>query len=70
MNEKDLLLRQHFFKTQEAYPPGNIDKLLIAMATIPGQTVDNVFTEEVINLSCLIRVAITLVLNLGHQSLV
>lgn len=53
MNEKDLLLRQHFFKTQEAYPPGNIDKLLIAMATIPGQTVDNVFTEEVITLSCL-----------------
>lgn len=49
VNEKDLLLRQHFFKTQEAYPPGNIDKLLIAMATIPGQTVDNVFTEEVTN---------------------
>ena len=47
MKERDILLRQHFFKTQEIYTPGNVDKFLIALATVPGLTVDNYFTEEV-----------------------
>ena len=47
VKERDILLRQHFFKTQEIYTPGNVDKFLIALATVPGLTVDNYFTEEV-----------------------
>lgn len=49
VKERDILLRQHFFKTQETYTPGNLDKFLIALATVPGQKVDNYFTEEVIH---------------------
>ena len=45
--ERSILLRQQFFKTQEVYIPGNVDKFLIAMATIPGQNVDNFYTVEV-----------------------
>jgi peroxidase len=51
IKEKDILLRQHFFKTQEVYPPGNVDKFLIALATVPSRSVDNYFTEEVITCS-------------------
>ncbi|KZS13261.1 Peroxinectin [Daphnia magna] len=49
VKERDILLRQHFFKTQETYTPGNLDKFLIALATVPGQRVDNFFTEELTN---------------------
>jgi peroxidase len=49
VKERDILLRQHFFKTTETYTPGNLDKFLIALATVPGQRVDTYFTEEVIN---------------------
>lgn len=41
------VLRQHFFKTQEVYTPGNLDKFLISLATTPVQNVDNGFTVEV-----------------------
>jgi hypothetical protein len=41
------VLRQHFFRTQEVYTPGNLDKFLISLATTPVQNVDNGFTVEV-----------------------
>uniref|UniRef100_A0A0P5PEE0 Chorion peroxidase n=1 Tax=Daphnia magna TaxID=35525 RepID=A0A0P5PEE0_9CRUS len=44
--EKSLVLRQHFFKTQEHYIPGNLDKFLIGLATQPSQKVDPYFTIE------------------------
>ena len=47
--ERTILLRQQFFKTQEMYIPGNVDKFLIAMATVAGQKADNYFTVEVNN---------------------
>ncbi|XP_046639001.1 peroxidase-like [Daphnia pulicaria] len=49
VKERDILLRQHFFKTTETYTPGNLDKFLIALATIPSQRVDTYFTEEMTN---------------------
>lgn len=42
-----MLLRQHFFKSQIVYTPGNLDKFLIGLATQPMQDFDNYFTEEV-----------------------
>lgn len=42
-----MLLRQHFFKTQIIYTPGNLDKFLIGLASQPIQDFDNYFTEEV-----------------------
>ncbi|EFX80428.1 hypothetical protein DAPPUDRAFT_304119 [Daphnia pulex] len=47
--EKSFLLRHLFFKMQEVYVPGNVDKFLIAQATLPGETVDNYFTVELTN---------------------
>ena len=46
--ESVMLLRQHFFKTQIVYTPGNLDKFLIGLASQPIQEFDNYFTEEVI----------------------
>jgi peroxidase len=43
----DKILRQHFFKSQEVYTPGNVDKFLISLSTTPVQNVDNSFTVEV-----------------------
>ena len=51
MKESHALLRQHFFKTQLVYTPGNLDKFLIGMATQPMQKFDYRFTEEVLRLS-------------------
>ena len=45
--EAHILLRQHFFKSQVVYTPGNLDKFLIGLATQPMQQFDNWFTEEV-----------------------
>lgn len=45
--EAHILLREHFFKSQVIYTPGNLDKFLIGLATQPGQDFDNYFTEEV-----------------------
>lgn len=45
----DKILRQHFFKTQEVYKPGNLDKFLISLATVPIQNMDNSFSEELTN---------------------
>ncbi|EFX82421.1 hypothetical protein DAPPUDRAFT_49291, partial [Daphnia pulex] len=42
-------LRNHFFKTQMVYTPGNVDKFLIGLATQPDQSVDNIVTEELTN---------------------
>ena len=47
--ESTILLRNHFFKTQILYTPGNLDRFLIGLATQPQQEVDNYFTEEVTN---------------------
>ncbi|XP_059350851.1 chorion peroxidase-like [Daphnia carinata] len=47
--ERDILLRQHFFKTQEIYTPGNLDKFLIGLATQPGQKPENYFSQELTN---------------------
>jgi peroxidase len=62
VKERDILLRQHFFKTQETYTPGNLDKFLVALATVPGQRVDNYFTEEVM-LLIIISVILKMMLN-------
>ena len=45
--ESSILLREHFFKSQIVYTPGNVDKFLIGLATQPMQEFDNYFTEEV-----------------------
>ena len=45
--ESVMLLRQHFFKTQIVYTPGNLDRFLIGLASQPIQEFDNYFTEEV-----------------------
>ncbi|EFX68983.1 putative peroxinectin, partial [Daphnia pulex] len=47
--EREILLRQHFFKTQEIYTPGNLDKFLIGLASQPSQNAENYFTQEVTN---------------------
>ncbi|KAK4015956.1 hypothetical protein OUZ56_030921 [Daphnia magna] len=47
--ERDILLRQHFFKTQEIYTPGNLDKFLIGLATQPGQKPEHYFSKELTN---------------------
>ncbi|XP_032786422.2 peroxidase [Daphnia magna] len=47
--EAHILLREHFFKSQVIYTPGNLDKFLIGLATQPGQDFDNYFTEEITN---------------------
>ncbi|KAK4008473.1 hypothetical protein OUZ56_013613 [Daphnia magna] len=44
--EKDILLRQHFFKPQTLYTPGNLEKYLVGLATQPTQKVDLSFTKE------------------------
>jgi peroxidase len=46
--EKSFLMRRLFFKMQEVYVPGNVDKFLIAQATLAGESVDNYYTVEVI----------------------
>ena len=46
--ESSILLRQHFFKPQLVYTPGNVDKFLIGLATQPSQDFDNNFSEDVI----------------------
>ena len=48
MKEAHALLRQHFFKSQVIYTPGNLDKFLIGLATQPMQKFDSRFTEEVL----------------------
>ena len=56
VKETYILLRQHFFKSQVVYTPGNLDKFLIGLATQPMQKFDNWFTEEVTQLSsCFIQ---------------
>ena len=47
IKEREILLRQHFFKTQEIYTPGNLDKFLIGLASQPSQNAENFFTQEV-----------------------
>ncbi|EFX86585.1 hypothetical protein DAPPUDRAFT_307784 [Daphnia pulex] len=49
VKEREILLRHHFFKPQEVYTPGNLDKFLIGLATQPSQKVDAYFTEELTN---------------------
>jgi peroxidase len=44
---ESILLRNHFFKSQTVYTPGNIDKYLIGLATQPHQKSDAIVTEEV-----------------------
>jgi peroxidase len=77
VKERDILLRQHFFKTTETYTPGNLDKFLIALATIPSQRVDTYFTEEVKRLLLIVVhhlrdfcIAIISILIIDDQSLV
>ena len=48
VKEREILLRHHFFKPQELYTPGNLEKFLIGLSTQPSQKVDAYFTEEVI----------------------
>ena len=47
VKERETILSQHFFKPQELYTPGNLDKFLIGLSTQPSQKVDAYFTEEV-----------------------
>lgn len=49
--DKEILLRQHFFKPQELYNPGNLEKFLIGLSTQPTQKVDPYFTKEVLYFS-------------------
>ncbi|XP_046438483.1 peroxidase-like [Daphnia pulex] len=49
IKEREILLRQHFFKMQEIYTPGNLDKFLIGLASQPSQNAENYFTQEVTN---------------------
>lgn len=46
--EREIVLRHHFFKPQELYTPGNLDKFLIGLSTQPSQKVDAYFTKEVL----------------------
>ena len=45
--KSSVLLRNHYFKTQLVYTPGNVDKFLIGLASQPQQKVDNYFSEDV-----------------------
>ena len=48
IKEREILLRQHFFKTQEIYTPGNLDKFLVGLASQPSQKAEHYFTQEVL----------------------
>ncbi|KAI9554244.1 hypothetical protein GHT06_019516 [Daphnia sinensis] len=45
--ENVIFLREHYFKPQLLYTPGNLDKFLIGLASQPTQKVDLAFTKEV-----------------------
>jgi len=47
--DDEIRLRNHFFKSQVIYKPGNLDKFLVGLATQPIQSYDNYITEELTN---------------------
>lgn len=47
--DDNIRLRNHFFKAQVVYKPGNLDKFLIGLATQPIQEYDNYVTVELTN---------------------